>query len=145
MRSEMMPSMRFILASVLLFTVAPALSVAQTSVGKVRHTSRLAVGKSASLPRHADNSALVLRQNSGRTGTAPELNKIEQQSLHVGQSSGSRQATRVKPAPLPKTSAARGDRNQPINFTGHSAGGNHAATNRKSHGGPPRGAGTRPH
>lgn len=142
-----MRSMRFTVAIVLLLGVAPTISVAQNSVGKVRHTGKSTAGKGtkADLSHHRDKSDLVLHQNN-RTGTAAELNKIEQQSLHAGPSYSSRPAARVKPAPLPKTSTAKGDRNPSINFSGRSAGGNHTVTNsKKSSGRAPKGTSGRLH
>ena len=130
MRSILTRPMRFTLAVVLLLGVASTISVAQNSVGKV-HKSTAGKGTKADLSHHRDKSALVLHQNTSKNGPASELNKIEQQSLHAGSSYSSHPGARVKSAPLPNMSAAKGDRNPSINFNGRSAGGNHTVTNSK--------------
>jgi hypothetical protein len=130
--------MRFTLAIALLLGVVSAISVAQDSIGKV-HKLQAGKGTKADLSRYKDKSDLVLRQNN-KSGPASELNKIEQQSMHAGPSVGSRPA-RLKTALLPKTNAAKPDKNPSINFSTRSAGGNRAltTTNQKSGGKSPAG------
>ena len=147
MRSFLVRSMRFNLAVALVLGGASAISSAQNSTA-MHHKARAGKGTPANLSHHRDNSDLVLHGNSQKnSGTSAELNKIEQQNLHSSSTSGAHPVARVKAAPLPKTSAAKADRNPTINFSGHSTGGNHTATttNKKSGGRSPKGTGGRLH
>jgi hypothetical protein len=102
-------------ALALALSAIPAISVAQKPKnGKVGYSRLAGKGTPADLSHHKDNSAMVLRQNSH--GSAADLNRIEQQSMH-SQLGASKQA-RVRSAGVPKLGATKVDRSAPINFSG---------------------------
>ena len=92
-----------------------AISAAQKPKnGKVAYSRLAGKGTPADLSRHKDNSALVLRQNGH--GSAADLNRIEQQSLHS--QVGASKPARVRSAGVPKLGAAKVEKSAPINFSG---------------------------
>jgi hypothetical protein len=82
--------------------------------GKVGYSRLAGKGTPADLSHHKDNSALVLRQNGH--GSAADLNRIEQQSLHS--EVGASKPARARSTGVPKLGATKVDRSAPINFSG---------------------------
>jgi len=124
-------SKRF-LAAGMLFCLSPMFATTQKPVksGKSSYAHIVGKGTPANLSHHKDNSDIILRANH-RNGPASELTKIEQQTIHSSGTSAAK-PMRYKSAPLPKASVAKGERNTPINFAGHSAAGQKLKASGKS-------------
>jgi hypothetical protein len=102
-------------ALALILGAIPAVSAAQKPKnGKVGYSRLAGKGTAADLSHHRDNSAVVLRQNGH--GSAADLNRIEQQSLHSEASAS--KPPRARSAGVPKLGATKVDRSAPINFSG---------------------------
>jgi hypothetical protein len=117
---------RFFAIAIVLGAI-PVVAAAQKpkTSGKVAYSHVAGKGTAASLSRHKDNSALILRENT-HSGAAADLSRIEQQSLH-SPAAVSKQP-RVRTAVAPKISAGNGNKGVPINFSGHAPAHSHATT-----------------